>query len=247
MQRIVAILEAALVTHELPDETDEVVPGVRWGRFDALFSPAFWAWRGRLHADESRFTTFRLGADLWEEVAACILGGFGVTAEIGLAAYYRLRERGQIAGTSSATELYETLSEPLLIGTRAIKYRFPRQRSERLASAFHRLGSIAQTAHTAHELRSALLEIPGVGPKTASWIVRNHVASDDVAILDIHVCRACTLAGIFPESINLNRDYFHLETRFLQFAEAIGVRAAVLDALMWHHMRNLGKLARNDH
>ena len=47
-------------------------------------------------------------------------------------------------------------------------------------------------------LRDALTAIPGVGLKTASWAVRNHRASDSVAVLDVHIVRACEHLGVFP-------------------------------------------------
>ena len=44
-------------------------------------------------------------------------------------------------------------------------------------------------------LRDWLLAIPGIGPKTASWIVRNRTGSSAVAIIDVHILRAGTSAG----------------------------------------------------
>jgi N-glycosylase/DNA lyase len=85
------------------------------------------------------------------------------------------------------------------------------------------------------------MRLPGIGPKTASWITRNWLGSDAVAILDVHVIRACCLMGLFSEPICLRREYEVLECKFLQFAENIGVRAAMLDALIWREMRLLGR------
>jgi len=92
-------------------------------------------------------------------------------------------------------------------------------------------------ALTALELRDELLNLEGVGPKTASWIVRNLRGSDEVAILDIHVLRACSAMAVFPEEVSLPKDYEALERRFLNFATAIEVRASILDAVMWTEMR----------
>jgi thermostable 8-oxoguanine DNA glycosylase len=81
------------------------------------------------------------------------------------------------------------------------------------------------------------MEIEGIGPKTASWIVRNWLGSDDVAILDIHVIRACQAIGVFPSEVALSSEYAKLEQRFLDFSKGLGVRASILDAVIWHHMR----------
>ena len=70
----------------------EIVPGVRLGRADEVFSPAFWGEMAR-GAGRGSYGDIRLGADLAEEVAACLLGGFGMPAEMGLAAFDRLKER----------------------------------------------------------------------------------------------------------------------------------------------------------
>ena len=44
-------------------------------------------------------------------------------------------------------------------------------------------------------LREFLLQLHGIGYKTASWIVRNFTGSDDVAIVDIHLRRAGVIAA----------------------------------------------------
>ena len=91
------------------------------------------------------------------------------------------------------------------------------------------------------------MKINGVGPKTASWIVRNLTGSDEVAILDIHIIRACRLMSLFPREVRLPRDYGPLEERFLKFAEGLGVGAAVLDALIWTKMREMPRLVASMH
>jgi thermostable 8-oxoguanine DNA glycosylase len=88
-------------------------------------------------------------------------------------------------------------------------------------------------------MRNDLMAFPGVGPKTASWIVRNLTGSNDVAILDVHVIRAGQTMGLFPHEIRLPHDYEVLEDLFLKFANGIGVGAASLDALIWSQMRRL--------
>ena len=82
-----------------------------------------------------------------------------------------------------------------------------------------------------------MLSFEGIGPKTALWIVRNYLDSDDVAIIDVHVLRACRRMKLFPDEISLPRDYGALEEKFLNFANAIKVRASLLDAVMWVETR----------
>ena len=84
--------------------------------------------------------------------------------------------------------------------------------------------------------------LPGIGAKTASWIVRNHRGSDAVAIIDIHILRAGRHIGVFPVSWQPQRHYTQLECAFLKFAEALGVRASLLDALIWDYMRRISPI-----
>ena len=60
--------------------------------------------------------------------------------------------------------------------------------------------------------------------KTASWVARNWLNADDIAILDIHILRAKALARFFDENLTVERNDLELEEQFLRFAQAIGVR-----------------------
>jgi N-glycosylase/DNA lyase len=227
----------------VPGPAVEVLPGVVWDRVDALFTPAFWRGRAWIHEHDEMFRRFRLGSTLAEEVAACLLGGHGMPAEVGLAAFARLRETGILRTAPADHEIERLLRAPLNVRGRMVRYRFPRQKAAYLAAAlaFVHAETPLPTEHRA--FRDAFLGLPGIGPKTASWITRNWLASDEVAIIDIHILRACQVAGVFPGTANLVRDYFSLERTFLAFARALGVRPSFLDALMWDHMRSFGHLA----
>ena len=74
---------------------------------------------------------------------------------------------------------------------------------------------------------------PGLGPKTASWVVRNHYGSDDVAVLDVHVIRAGVAAGVFDPAWTPGRHYRRMEQLFLAWADQDDVSAADLDAVIW--------------
>jgi thermostable 8-oxoguanine DNA glycosylase len=178
---------------------------------------------------------YRLGRSLSEEVGACLLGGHGIPATVGMAAYQRLRERGAFSGNVREEQLLAWLTEPLRVQDRTIRYRFAAQKSRYLAAALPMLKS-APTFSTGKELRNWLMAAPGVGPKTASWIARNWMDADDIAILDIHIMRVGHAVGIFPMHQTVERHYLELEERFLQFAELLDVRASELDAIIWYEM-----------
>jgi thermostable 8-oxoguanine DNA glycosylase len=173
-----------------------------------------------------------------------MLGGYGIPAEVGLAAYSRLRDLDLVNRRAAEPDLREALLAPLSINGRSVRYRFARQKAAYLAEALSIFDSAARLDDlTDIELRNWLTALPGVGLKTASWITRNHRDSDQVAIVDIHVFRAGCLAGIFSHGMTIERNYLDLEKRFLMFAEAITVRSSQLDALIWDFMKRVGSLA----
>lgn len=77
----------------LPDPNEEVLPGVKWGHHYATFTPSFWASLAWANKMEDRSENHRLGDTLAEEITACLLGGYGIPAEVGLAAFRRLKDR----------------------------------------------------------------------------------------------------------------------------------------------------------
>ncbi|WP_429924113.1 hypothetical protein ACQY1H_13960 [Agrobacterium vitis] len=181
------------------------------------------------------------GTPLAEDLAFCLLGGYGVKMELNRAAWAHLHEAGVYSSdpVPSRQEIEELLSMPLLVEGKRHRYRYPRQRADRLHVALNSIRERPPQTDNHQIFRQELMELPGIGPKTASWIVRNWLGSDDVAILDIHVLRAGKLMGLFPENYRLPKDYEALEKKFLDFARAIQVRASLLDAIMWRDMRIL--------
>jgi N-glycosylase/DNA lyase len=218
----------------LPDADTEVMPGVRWGLVEAFPTPACWAFL--VHARRRAGTTVqnRLGRTLTEEIGACLLGGHGLPAAVGVAAFEHLRERGAFqAPLPDAVTLEAWLREPVSVRGRSVHYRFARQKAGYLAEALQRQATQPLPETSGRALRDALLAYPGIGPKTASWIARNWLDANDVAILDIHVLRAGWLMGVFPRTWTVPKDYLRLEAAFLRLADGLGVPAGELDAVIW--------------
>jgi N-glycosylase/DNA lyase len=207
-----------------------------WGGVEEIGSPAYWSaqtWMWEMEEPEH----FRLGSSLREEVLACLLGGYGIPAEVGLAAYARLRVvPSEVLLHDEA--IYDLLAEPMILRGRSVRYRFARQKARRVAGAMARLPDIDAEAPD-RTLRDALTALPGIGPKTASWIVRNWRGSDHVSILDVHVIRACRALGLFDPTWTVVRHYTFMEDAYLAFAKAIGARASILDSIIWMTMRRL--------
>ena len=210
---------------------------VVWGRFDSFGSPAYWINQTVRGAYASRMSRAVGEGSLLSETIFCLLGGFGVTAESATAAHRVVMDLLDRQPTPNAREVEEVLRWPLPAGLG--RYRFPRQRSRRVAAAVMRLreGDLP-TAPLA--LRDWLLLIDGIGPKTAAWIVRNLTGSAEVAIIDIWISRALTANGVFRPTWRIDRDYHRYEAVFLQFAAHGEVHAGALDLCIWEQARVVG-------
>lgn len=215
-----------------------------WSGYEwQLGSAAYWESITRFAETPNNF---RLGQSLLEEVGACVLGGYGIPSISAHAAFERLRDEGVFGSHHwSATRIEALLRLPFLIGEgRSVHYRFPHQKAARLASALEVLRtSDIPTAPAA--LRDWLMLIPGIGPKTASWIVRNHTGSNDVAIIDIHIVRAGITAGVFDPAWRVATDYQQFEQAFLQWAQHAQLEASFLDACIWGVLAHAGADARD--
>jgi thermostable 8-oxoguanine DNA glycosylase len=235
------MMKSILLQHRRFSPEDEVIPGVIFGRQEWIASPAFWAAMVDLEGDEVEDYVSASGTPLANDLAFCLLGGYGVKMELNRAAWLRLHEAGVLSSdpVPCADEIEELLSAPLEVNGRLQKYRFPRQRAHRLNIALNAIRINPPSADDPLMFRDQLMKLPGIGPKTASWIARNWLGSDEVAILDVHVLRAGTMIGLFPLNYKLPKEYQSLEKRFLAFARALDVKASVLDAIMWREMRIL--------
>lgn len=229
------------VKFTLPEANAVVMDGVFWGRHDAFFTPAYWASQTILA--DFRSSDHRLGKTLKEEVAACLLGGHGIPAEIGLAAFNNLRARNLLkeGRSPSEIELKEALLQPLKHRNRLVRYRFAAQKASYLAPILRALSTETPPTNNDTAFRNWFLNFKGIGPKTASWITRNWLGSDKVAILDIHIHRAGLIIGIFSQKQTIQRDYFAMEDLFLRFANSINVSPSHLDAVMWSQMKESGE------
>ncbi len=237
MQMGCVISDMIVHRRQFPEAQSEVLPGVQWGPIEAFPSPAYWAYQAWADEIQPHPLNYKLGSTLREEVGACLLGGHGIPASVGLAAFAHLKGKGAFAcHLPSEGELLAWLSEPLKLDGKTVHYRFARQKSRYLHAALSALHADDIPLHSGQALRNWLLSIPGIGFKTASWIARNWLDADDVAILDIHILRAGALAGFFTPGLTVERHYLQLEQEFLAFSRALSVRPSALDALMWYQM-----------
>lgn len=228
----------------LPNKDEEVMPGVRWGAADEFFTPAFWAvqmWLSDI-GNSQDFGDYRLGETLEEEICACLLGGHGIPAEVGLAAYRRVLDSGILNRDHKIKQetILSLLEEPLMVYGRSVRYRFAKQKSRYLSESLNMLRQ-SMLPDDEIEFRNWLAKnLLGVGLKTASWVTRNWLKSDSVAILDIHIYRAGLVIGIYSTEDDINKNYMSMEERFIAFANGIDVPPSKLDNLIWNTAKDTG-------
>ena len=103
------------VVLSLPSSQTEIIAGVSWGEPCALFTPAYWYTQYIMRAEgQNRSQTrHRLGETFAEELTACLLGGYGIPAEVGNAAFERLKHRALICELCDDVDvLQRALHEP---------------------------------------------------------------------------------------------------------------------------------------
>ena len=211
-----------------------------WGSIDSFGTAAYWIDQ----AHRVRLADYVITKDFTEEVIACLLGGHGMPAEVGIAAFRAVRDSGLLQASALPAEdsIIRVLEQPLLVRGKTVRYRFPRQKGRYVAAALRELRSNPPSGD-ALEVRARLATIPGIGLKTASWIVRNWGASTQVAIIDVHVMRAGQAAGFLAPEWQLPRDYLRCEEAFLSFAASADISPIALDTCIWSQLHELRGLA----
>jgi len=228
----------SVIQIDIPNEYEDVMPGVKWGSAIGFPTVAYWFYKVLSNRLENNTVQYKLGRSLIEEVGACLLGGHGIPAATGVAAFEHMKSFGTFEEKNlSEEQLYDWLSMPIDIGEKTIKYRFAKQKACYLYHAIHKLNNEDAPIDSGKNLRNWLMEIKGIGPKTASWVARNWLDADDVAILDIHIYRAGLLGGFFDDNLTVERHYEKLEDIFVNLADSMHVRTSELDAVMWYEMQ----------
>lgn len=212
--------------------------GLSW----QLGSAAYWE---DLAGSAEPYESHALGRSFREEIGICLLGGYGVPSPMAAAAFDLLRFEGIFDehANPSRAQVDQLLHTDLTAWGFGGRYRFPRQRALRISAAMASADRVDLGVDD-RALRDALMDFPGIGPKTASWIVRNMRGSDEVAIIDIHIERAGLCAGVFDRAWRLPRDYALFEAAFLGWAEHGGLSASHLDSCIWGLLSEMGQGGR---
>jgi len=229
----------------MPEAQTEIMPGVKWGNYCQLYTPAFWKYMYLMQENSRKSNTnqHKLGDCVIEEIVACLLGGYGMPSELGILAFERLRDESLIKRKIEFEKLRKALVTPFKLANGSFKtYRFYNQKSGFIHEFLNRDDLDSIPIENDILFRNWLLTVKGIGPKTASWITRNWLQSENVAILDIHILRAGKIAGFFKHA-DVTRKYFDLEKSFIDFCAALNVLPSNMDAIMWLYMKETNRIA----
>ena len=213
------------------------------------------AWRivADLYCAAVRPSEFSTCLKLEGELLFCLLGGFGVTYEHGRSAAAIISSLGPFSENWRDDEILEAIVlalmrpqfEPRRQDGSLRRYRFPRYKASMIVNARRWLRDNAPlddrllTTGGCKERRALLSDCPGVGLKTASWVLRNLGMGSDLAIIDIHVLRALSDSGRVPETVRIPRDYELAEDAFLQWCDELRAPPAAFDLFVWHWQRGV--------
>jgi N-glycosylase/DNA lyase len=184
------------------------------------------------------------------ELVFCLLSGFGITYEHALSASEHVvalapfdrRWSQEVLKSRLYAELNQAQFEPRRRDGSLRRYRFPQCKAELVVAAREWLsgkddvvGELAATT-CERERRRLLCCCPGIGPKTASWLLRNLGLAKELAILDVHVLKALRVAGRIS-ALKLPRDYELAEQAFLDWCRDLDAPAAAFDLFVWEWQR----------
>jgi thermostable 8-oxoguanine DNA glycosylase len=122
------------------------------------------------------------------------------------------------------------------------RYRYPRRKARLLGDALRWLVETGPLFSTLigldgeHERREFLASCPGIGLKSASWLLRNCGLAEELAILDVHVLRVMRESGRL--GAGALGDYEALERAFLAWCAELGAEPAGFDLLLWEWSRS---------
>lgn len=187
---------------------------------------------------------------LTDELLFCLLGGFGVSFELARSAATCLITLDPFHPSWPTMVLEQRLSLelsqpqflPRLVDGRLRRYRFPRRKANLLIQARAWLlgqGDLVEQLNSLHcerDRRSLLCNCPGIGLKTASWLLRNLGLASRLAILDVHLIRALQQSGRVTDA-RLPRDYELAEDVFLRWCDELNAPAAAFDLFVWEWQR----------
>jgi len=131
-------------------------------------------------------------------------------------------------------------------------YRFPQARATQIAgardsiSAMPLLERLSIQVSTLQLRRSLASDIPGLGPKQTSMMLRNLGISLDLAVIDRYVLRfmqSVRLVGAETRLPTSFPEYERIENRLAEYARSLGYSLGCMDWAIWATMKAADEVA----
>jgi len=187
---------------------------------------------------------------LLEELVLCLLSS-SVKYEVAASYVEYFTEAGffnsWLLNVPNQEELYVIMNTPILVKSKYIRYRFPKQKSIQLynliANIYGQGSSIKQILNKSKDpkfIRENLVEIcSGIGNKQSSMFLRNIGFTNKLAILDTHLIDYLKTIQIIPSNFKLNttKKYILVEDKYLDYAVSNNFDMSHLDSAIWSIMK----------
>ena len=189
--------------------------------------------------------------DVEDELLFCLLGGYGITEEHARSAWKTVRQLEPFSEVWEDDDLIRILMatleypqfEPLRADGSPRRYRFPRQKAAIIVKAREwirgrkPLDECLLYWDDPNDRRRILVGCPGLGLKSASWLLRNLGMGDGLAILDVHLVRALQDTKRIANDVRLPRDYYTVEKAFLEWCRELDAPSDAFDLFIWERQR----------
>ena len=193
--------------------------------------------------------------DVEDELLFCLLGGYGITEEHGRSAWKTVRQLEPFSEAWEDDDLIRILMatleypqfEPLRADGSPRRYRFPRQKAAIIVKAREwirdrkPLDECLLYWDDPNDRRRLLIGCPGLGLKSASWLLRNLGMGDGLAILDVHLVRALQDTKRIANDVRLPRDYYMVEKAFLEWCRELDAPSDAFDLFIWERQRGTSR------
>jgi N-glycosylase/DNA lyase len=185
------------------------------------------------------------------ELVFCLLSGFSVSYELACSAANCVTQLDPFNPRWTDDRLHETLLselckpqfEPRGAGGQLRRYRFPQMKAGLLLRArgwVTAQGNVLETLlaqASDQERRQLLCECPGLGPKSATLLLRNIGLANHLAIVDVHIRRALVAAG--RVDVRSAMCYEAAERAFLTWCDDLHAAAPAFDLFLWEWQRGM--------
>jgi thermostable 8-oxoguanine DNA glycosylase len=208
---------------------------------------------------EKEYSLFQKSKDqVLDEFFFVSLGGFGISYELNLSGlqilknqsllsrdYYKYKDKLGAIEEKIREQFSEKQFAPANSNGELRKYRYIESKPKIVSNAGYWLWKSCEWELydkllnlEAVESRLWLCTCPGIGMKSASWLLRNTGFNDDCAVFDVHILRFLNYLGFYVPKQLTERMYLNLEEALRKVCNKVGVTLGKMDYLLWLLSRN---------